>query len=212
MFLKERERIMLSNRLVKHFGAAAAAAVVVGSANAAIVTWNINAVIPANIDGLYINIAAQTTGTTGGATAGWDINPYGSTTLNFFASATAPNPATPYVRTQATGGPSSLAAGTLIGAASTYANSTATVVSATGVGSNGWVANSVNYFGFRFYNESTASVNYGYGAMQVGANGATRTLLFLEYGNAGESVSVVPAPGALALVGLAGIAARRRRR
>ena len=63
MFLKERERIMLSNRLVKHFGAAAAAAVVVGSANAAIVTWNINAVIPANIDGLYINIAAQTTGT-----------------------------------------------------------------------------------------------------------------------------------------------------
>ncbi len=211
MFLKERERIMLSNRLVKHFGAAAAAAVVVGSANAAIVTWNINTVIPANFDGLYINIAAQTTGTSSGL-AGWDINPYGATTLNFFASSTAPAPATTFVRTQATGGPSSLAAGTVIGAASTYANSTATVVSATGVGSNGWVANAVNYFGFRFYNESTASINYGYGAMQVGANGATRTLLFLEYGDTGESVTVVPAPGALALVGLAGIAARRRRR
>ena len=211
MFLKERERIMLSNRLVKHFGAAAAAAVVVGSANAAIVTWNINAVIPANIDGLYINIAAQTTGTSSALT-GWDINPYGSTTLNFFAPSAAPAPATTFVRTQATGGPSSLAVGTVIGAASTYANSTTTVVSATGVGSNGWVANSVNYFGFRFYNESTASINYGYGAMQVGATGGVRTLLFLEYGNAGESVSVVPAPGALALVGLAGIAARRRRR
>ena len=133
-------------------------------------------------------------------------------TLESLPLSAAPAPATTFVRTQATGGPSSLAAGTVIGAASTYANSTATVVSATGVGSNGWVANSVNYFGFRFYNESTASVNYGYGAMQVGATGGVRTLLFLEYGNAGESVSVVPAPGALALVGLAGIAARRRRR
>ena len=48
---------MLSNRLVKHFGAAAAAAVVVGSANAAIVAWeNCNLVIPNTIDGLYINI------------------------------------------------------------------------------------------------------------------------------------------------------------
>jgi MYXO-CTERM domain-containing protein len=47
--------------------------------------------------------------------------------------------------------------------------------------------------------------------MQVGATAATRTLLFVEYGNAGESVTVVPAPGAIALLGLAGFAGRRRR-
>jgi MYXO-CTERM domain-containing protein len=205
--------MMLSNRLAKHFGAAAAAALVVGSANAAIVTWNLNLVIPANVDGAYINIAAQTTGTNSGV-AGWDINPYGSTTLNFFAPLSAPAPATTFVRTQATGGPSSLAAGTVIGAASTYANSTAAVVSATGVGSNGWVANAVNYFGFRFYNESTASINYGYGAMQVGATGGVRTLLTLAYEDTGGSIEAgaIPAPGAMALLGLAGIAARRRRR
>jgi MYXO-CTERM domain-containing protein len=204
--------MMLSNRLVKHFGAAAAAALVVGSANAAIVTWNLNLVIPNNIDGAYINIVAQTSGAAGSATAGWDINPYGPNTMNFFASSTAPNPLSTYVRTQATGGPSSLAGGTVIGASSVFANSTAAVITSTGVGSNGWTLNATNYFGFRFWNESTSAINYGYGAMQVGATAGTRTLLFIEYGNAGESVTVVPAPGAMALVGLAGLAARRRRR
>ncbi|MFM8642780.1 MAG: PEP-CTERM sorting domain-containing protein, partial [Phycisphaerales bacterium] len=85
------------------------------------------------------------------------------------------------------------------------------VISATGVGSNGWTINATNYFGFRFYNEATSAINYGYGAMQVGATAAARTLLFVEYGNAGESVTVVPAPGAIALLGLAGFAGRRRR-
>ena len=143
---------------------------------------------------------------------GWDINPYGATTLNFFASATAQNPATTYVRTQASGGPSSLAGGTIIGAASTYANSTTSVISATGVGSNGWTINAINYFGFRFYNEGTGAINYGYGAMHVGATAATRTLLFVDYGDAGESVTVVPAPGAIALLGVAGLVGARRRR
>jgi MYXO-CTERM domain-containing protein len=203
--------MMLSNRLVKHFGAAAAAATVVGGANAAIVTWNLNLVIPNNFDGAYINIAAQTTGTSS-ALAGWDINPYGAGSMNFFAPSSAPAPVTTYVRTQATGGPSSLAGGTVIGASSVFANSTTAVITSAGVGSNGWTLNATNYFGFRFWNESTSAINYGYGAMQVGATAGTRTLLFIEYGDAGESVTVVPAPGAMALVGLAGLAARRRRR
>ncbi len=198
---------MLSNRLVKHFGAAAAAAVVVGSANAAIVTWNINQAIPANIDGLYIRIDTQTFA--GSSISGWDINPYGTTSLNFFASTAAPNPTSTYVRTQASGGPSSLALGTVISAASTFANSTTAVVSGTSV-FNGWTLNSINYFGFRFHNNTTNAINYGFGAMQVGADSSSRTLLFIEYGDAGESV-VVPAPGAIALLGLAGLAGRRRR-
>ena len=201
--------MMLSNRLAKHFGAAVAAAVVVGSANAAIVTWNLNLAIPLNFDGAYINIATQTTASS--ALAGWDINPYGATSLNFFASSTAPNPATTYVRTQASGGPSSLAAGFVVDAASTFANSTTAVVSGT-TGSNGWVLNSINYFGFRFYHEGLAGVRYGYGAMQVGANGsAARTLLSISWEDSGAGISVIPAPGAMALLGLAGLAGRRRR-
>jgi MYXO-CTERM domain-containing protein len=202
----------ISNRLEKH--ALAASMVALGAAavtNAAIVRWNANLVIPANIDGLYINVVTQGTATVGSDIAGWDINPYGGTTMNFFASTTAPNPASTYVRTQASGGPSSLAGGTVISGASTFANSTTAVISSAGVGSNGWQLNAINYFGFRFYNESAGAINYGYGAMQVGATAATRTLLFVEYGNAGESVTVVPAPGAIALLGLAGFAGRRRR-
>jgi MYXO-CTERM domain-containing protein len=203
---------MRLSRIEKHIASAAIAAGMVGAANAAIITWNINAAIPANLDGLYIKIDTQQTAALGSSLAGWDINPYGSTSLNFFASATAPNPTTTYVRTQATGGPSSLAAGTVIGASSVFANSTTAVISSGGIGANGWALNSVNYFGFRFHNNSTNAINYGYGAMQVGATATARTLLFIEYGNAGESVTVVPAPGALALLGVAGIAAGRRSR
>ncbi|MFM7808088.1 MAG: hypothetical protein ACKPEA_09190, partial [Planctomycetota bacterium] len=95
------EKDMKNLKLEMHF-AAAAALCAAGAANAAIVTWNINALIPNNADGLYINIATQTTGTTGTGTPGWDINPYGSNTtgLAFFGSATSPNPASTYVRTQ----------------------------------------------------------------------------------------------------------------
>ena len=202
---------MRLSRIEKHIASAAIAAGMVGAANAAIITWNINAAIPANIDGLYIKIDTQQTASTGGALAGWDINPYGSTSLNFFASGSAPNPVSTYVRTQASGGPSSLAVGTVISASSLFANSTTAVISSTGIPANGWALNSVNYFGFRFHNNSTNAINYGYGAMQVGATATARTLLFIEYGNAGESVTVVPAPGALALLGVAGLAGRRRR-
>ncbi|MBI1302211.1 MAG: hypothetical protein GC172_00200 [Phycisphaera sp.] len=200
---------MLSNRLLRHFGAAAAAAAFAAGANAAIVVWNVNTVIPADSDGLYIKIDTQQVGTS--SFSGWDINPYGSTTLNFFASTSSPNPASTYVRTQASGGPSSLAGGTVIGPSSQFANSTSAVITSAGVGSNGWTLNAINYFGFRFHNNTTNAINYGYGAMQVGANAATRTLLFIEYGNAGESVTVAPAPGAVALLGLVGLVGRRRR-
>lgn len=204
----------ISSRLDRHFVVAAAAVAVAGAANAAIVTWNINTAIPANLDGLYINVAAQTTGTTGAAVAGWDINPYGATSLSFFASGSSPNPATTYVRTQGSGGPSSLALGTVIGGSSTYANSTSAVISSTGVGSNGWALNSTNYFGFRFNPGSTAGVvRYGYGIMQVGATAASRTLVALVWEDSGGSVTVtaIPAPGAIALLGVAGLVSRRRR-
>ena len=205
---------MRLNRLEKHLATAAVAAGLAGAANAAIITWNINAAVPATLDGLYIKIDTQQfTSLAGTNLPGWDINPYGSTSMNFYASATAPNPATTYVRTQASGGPSSLAAGTVVGASSVFANSTTAVVSSTNVGANGWSLNSVNYFGFRFNNNTTGAINYGFGSMQVGATATSRTLLFLQYGDAGESVTVgaIPAPGALALLGVAGLAGRRRR-
>ena len=196
----------ISSRFEKHVVAAAAvAAGVVGAANAAVVTWDCNLAIPANFDGLYINVEAQTTGTSGGAVAGWDINPYGASSLNFFTGT-----GTTFVRTQGSGGPSALAAGTVISASSTFANSTAAVISSAGVGSNGWSINADNYFGFRFVNAAGSTV-YGFGVMRVGAVVGDRTLLSVSYENSGAAITV-PAPGALALLGVAGLAGTRRRR
>lgn len=198
---------MLSNRLAKHFGAAAAAALVVGSANAAIVAWeNCNLIIPNNIDGLYINVEAQTFGSSGTATPGWDLNPYGTSTTAISWFGTAGNG---MVQGLGQGGTTvasaSLSAGTVVSASSTFANT------ASSVTAGGWVLNSANYFGFRF-SPSAGGTRYGYGIMTIGATMGVRTLNWLYYEDTGASITVVPAPGAMALVGLAGIAARRRRR
>ncbi len=206
---------MLSNRLAKHFGAAAAAAVVVGSANAAIV-WSgvVNLEIQSTTNGLYLNVitgANNLPGGTGGSTvAGWDINPWSSTTLNFF------NPSNPtggvYMRASGTSGVSNLAAGTEIGAASTWSFGTA-----QSTGANAFVLNSDdNLVGFRFLNEAAGTIHYGWFRVSLGATLAAQPRILVEYAyesDAGVSIQAgaIPAPGAIALLGLAGLAGRRRR-
>ena len=201
---------MLSNRLAKHFGAAAAAAVVVGSANAALVSWtNCNLVIPANIDGLYINVETRATGTTS-AVAGWDINPYGSTSLSFFSATGTSMLRYPGVTTGPAG---NLANGNVVDSAGSYDISTTAVT--VGAAAGNWALNSVNKFGFKVL-AADGFTHYGWGTFQIGASisGADRTitnLYFDDVAGAAVTVGVVPAPGALALLGLAGLAGRRRR-
>ena len=197
---------MLSNRLVKHFGAAAAAAVVVGSANAAIVAWeNCNLVIPNTIDGLYINIETRATGSASSVVAGWDINPYSAASLNWFNAAGTGMMRFPGVTT---GGAGSLALGTLVGPAGSFGGGSVTVGAAPG----NWSLNAVNSFGFRFV-AADGGTKYGYGTFLIGAaiNGADRTITNLYFESDSNVGIVVPAPGALALLGLAGLAGRRRR-
>lgn len=208
------------NRALAAAGTAVAATAGAGLAGdtpevqADIINWNINQPIPLNIDGLYIKIDTQQF--SGTAMAGWDINPYGATSLNFFASSTAPNPASTYVRTQAAGGPSGLALGYLVDGSSPFVNNTTAVISSANVPANGWALNSLNYFGFRFHNNTTNAINFGYGVMQVGATATARTLVSLHYENSGAGINVgaVPEPGTLGLLalGAVGLVASRRRR
>jgi hypothetical protein len=74
-----------------------------------------------------------------------------------------------------------------------------------------WKENANNIFGFRFLNAQN-QVRYGYGVMFIGANALERTLVSLSYENTGLSIVAVPAPGAVALAGLAGIVSGTRRR
>ncbi len=198
---------MLSNRLVKHFGAAAAAATLVGAANAAIVTWNCNLVVPNNIDGQYINVETQVAGSQAALVAGWDLNPYGTSTtaMSWFAAAAPSGCVTGLGQGGTTVAVASLSAGTVVGSASTYGNT------ASSVTAGGWVLNSANYFGFRFLGADTLT-HYGFGKMTIGATMGVRTLNFVTFESTGAtSVTVVPAPGAIALLGLAGLVGRRRR-
>ena len=198
---------VLSNRLAKHFGAAASSALVAGTANAAVVTWNCNLVVPNNIDGQYINVATQVAGSAAGLVAGWDLNPYGTstTTMSWFAASMPSGCVMGLGQGGTTSAVASLTGGTLVSSASTFGNT------ASSVTAGGWKLNSTNYFGFRFLGADLGT-HYGFGQFTVGATMGVRTLNYVSFETtAGASVTVAPAPGALALLGLAGLATRRRR-
>ncbi len=198
----------IANRFEKHIVAAATVAMSAAAANAAIVTWNANLVIPNNIDGQYINVETQVYGSAAGLAAGWDLNPYGTstTTMSWFAAAAPSGCVTGLGQGGTTIAVASLSGGTLVSAASTFGNT------ASSVTAGGWVLNSANYFGFRFL-AAAGTTHYGYGVMTVGATMGVRTLTTISYESvAATGITVIPAPGALALLGVAGLASVRRRR
>jgi MYXO-CTERM domain-containing protein len=195
----------ISNRLVKH-AAIAASVAAAASANAAVVAWeNCNLVIPNNIDGLYINVQARTTGSAGSVVAGWDINPYSATSLTWFNATGTGMMRYPGVTTGSAG---SLAIGTVVGASGSFGSGAVVVGSAPG----NWQLNAVNYFGFRFV-AADGGTKYGFGTFQIGSSifGADRMITNLYFEDSGASITI-PAPGALALLGVAGLAGARRRR
>jgi MYXO-CTERM domain-containing protein len=210
---------MLSNRLAKHFGAAAAAAVVVGSANAAIVySGVINFACAVDIDGTYINVeTAQLSNGPGAGVPGWDVNPYRSGTgsgMNFFS----PTGGGMVSAASGTGPAINLASNTLIGSTSNFSSSTATIVFGAAAGQ--WQYGTDNLVGFRFVS-AAGTTHYGWmrflmGAQPASGNLVTRTVVDFAYESvAGASILAgdtgIPAPGALALLGVAGLASRRRR-
>ncbi len=205
--ISEIRTMRISNRFEKHIVAAATVAMTAAAANAGLVTWNANLVIPNNIDGQYINVETQTFGSAAGDVAGWDLNPYGTSTtaMSWFAAAAPSGCVMGLGQGGTTTAVASLSGGTLVSSASTFGNT------ASSVTAGGWMLNAANYFGFRFVG-ADAGTHYGWGIMTVGATMGARTLTSVTFETtAGASVVVAPAPGALALLGLAGFAARRRR-
>jgi hypothetical protein len=68
-------------------GVTLAASAAAPNARAAIV-WSgpifIN--IPSNIDGIYLNLVTGVIGTSGASVPGWDVNPYGTSSLTMFST------------------------------------------------------------------------------------------------------------------------------
>ena len=209
---------MLSNRLAKHFAAAAAVTVVAGAANAAVVySGVINFVCAVDIDGCYINVQTNTLSNgPGSGVPGWDVNPYSSGGgMNFFNSTGGGQLRYPGVTTGPAG---NLALGTAIGATGSYNTSTTGVVFGNLAGN--WQYSAENIIGFRF-NAADGLAHYGWMRFLMGAAGSAGTSMtrtVVDYGwesVAGVEIAagagIIPAPGAIALLGLAGLAGRRRR-
>jgi MYXO-CTERM domain-containing protein len=212
------EKDMKNLKLDMHF-AAAAALCAAGAANAAVVySGAVNFVCAIDIDGTYINVeTAQLTNGPGSGVPGWDVNPYRASSgsgMNFFS----PTGGGMVSAAAGVGSAINLAGGASIGSTSNFSSSTATVVFGSGAGQ--WQYGTTNIVGFRFVG-ADGQTRYGWmrflmGAQPVSGNLVTRTVVDFAYESvAGASILAgdtgIPAPGALALLGVAGLASRRRR-
>jgi len=206
------------NRLNAHFAACAVAAVSAGvlgtvsNADAAIV-WSgiVNIPIPSTVDGVYLNVITGQTGATGVAVTGWDVNPYSATGLGFFNTTGGG-----FVRGlgSSTTLVDNLAQGTFIGASQAFGSGQAETAGATAF----FPGSMSNLVGFRFVNEATGLTHYGWMRILLGGAGLAsqpRSIIEYAYENvAGIGIGagqIVPGPGAIALLGLAGLVSRRRR-
>jgi len=208
----------ISNRFEKHIVAAAAVAMgAAAAANAAVVySGIINFACNQDIDGAYINVETglMSNGPASGV-PGWDVNPYMTGGgMNFFNSTGGGQMRRAGVTTGTAG---NLAVGTVVGAAGSFNTSTGNVYGTTSTTGllGGWTYSSDNIIGFKFV-AAAGTTHYGWMRFAMGAAnatlGPTRTLVDYAYeSTAGESITVTPAPGAIALLGLAGFASRRRR-
>jgi hypothetical protein len=195
--------------------ATAAAMMIAGNAQAAIVSFSTPIPVPQTQDGVYINFATGATGTS--EFAGWDFNPYvnGGEFLFFWGGQQSPNNGGV---ADATGKYLALAPGAVISAASTFSQ-----VANNAIVTAEFHATGIHTLGFRFQNETTNAVNYGFLRMQTnGPNGLPATILGWSFDNSGAAITVqeqapeVPEPSSWAMMiggfGLAGATLRRRAR
>lgn len=182
-------------------------------AHAAIVVVPANLAIPVTPAGLYINIETGVSSTTASGAPGWDINVGGTTSLNF-ASPGGYNFARLNVAPMSVG-PSN------VGEGFTISNSMVSASWIRGGMASAFITNSsANYVGFQFVGNDSLT-HFGWMQFSIGASvtGSDRKIVSYSYNTesnmtpGGNSIVTppVPAPGALALLGLAGLASRRRR-
>jgi len=217
----------LSKRLDSHFAACAVAVAtaVAGSADAAIQTFTYGPTgiqVPANSTGIYFNLNTGATGTSPTAVGGgpW-MNPYGSSTAYMTWYATSAGGSWSGVNIgNYNNEVSNLGLGFVVGSSIPSSGAAGTPRFNTSGGSS-WAdgllgdfsLNADNYFGFRF--TASGSTFYGYGVMRMGATITQRSMMgFAVETTAGASITtaVIPAPGAIALLGVAGLVGARRRR
>ncbi len=203
-----RNQVKLGARTLRLALASTAVAATLFShaSHAAIVVVDLTAsplAIPNNFAGIYLNVVTGASGITQPSTPGWDINPFGSGgNLSFFTP-------TGGGIVGSTGTATALLPGATVSAASTFVTGTATGTPFRVTGTE--------YLGFRFQNESTGVINYGYVQMTTtGPSGFPAAIAGYAYENTGLGITVTPVPEpattGMMLAGGLGLWAWRRRR
>jgi hypothetical protein len=151
---------------------------------------NIN--VPSTTAGIYINLVTGASGTTPGAAPGWDINPWGTTALNIWANnAASPNDG---VINNFPGGISptlidNIPLGSTVNGAFTFGRTNGIETT----GSTAFRLNCTsNYVGFRFLNEATSQIDYGWARFGLSSTPGSqpRTLIDYAYDNSGAPIAV----------------------
>ena len=193
--------------LVFGFASLSAAASI---AHGSVIVVPVNLTIPVTPAGLYINISTGVSSTTASGAPGWDINVGGTHALNFVSPG-----GYNFVRLNLapmSAGPSN------VGNRFMISNMMPSASWIAGGSSDGFINNSsANYVGFQFVGNDSLT-HFGWMQFSIGASvtGSDRKIVSYSYNTessmtpGGNSI-VVPAPGALALLALAGFASRRRR-
>lgn len=190
-----------------------------GSAYATPVTFSTPIAVPNNLDGVYLNLLTGATGSTGSSVTGWDINLYNTNSVfTFFWNNTAPN-VSGGVATAVSGGTYiDLPVGAVVSAASIFSASSGAGGPAS---TTAFQTTGVHTLGFRFYNEATSAINYGYMSIQnTATSGFPATILSWTFENSGSAITIpgastggVPEPTtwAMMLMGFGALGAAMRR-
>lgn len=196
------------------------------SAEAGLVVWNCNITVSKYINGAYnyglnVNVetqrynndtAAGNVGNNGGGLTNWDLlfQPNQGSKLGIITFDPANGLVMPSV------GIARLAGGATIGGslASGLSYGPGISLNSQAGGSYEWTAGSTGYFGFQFKN-AAGQIRYAWGELALNSGSKQEgTIVRFVYDDSGAAVTtgVVPAPGAVALLGLSGVLAGRRRR
>ena len=208
----------LNARLSRHFaaGAVVALAAVVASATsatAAIIYVGTGLNIPSTTAGVYLNVVTGVSGPTPASVPGWDLNAWSATNLLFYANnAASPNDGIVVGLGSSLTQADNLPTGSLIDGTYVYGRTP----SSETTGATAFTLNSSNNLvGFRFLNETTTTINYGWMRLAVGVTLGAQPRSIMEYAyensGAGIQAGVVPEPATWSLLGAVALIGRRRR-
>ena len=194
----------VQSRLALCAAALAGTAAAIPSADAVVVTNNTPFVVPATLQGIYLNFLTGVAGASAAGTPGWDFNPYLQTggNLGFYWAQTPAASSGGVASSAATGSYLNLAPGATISGASIFSQ---VITLAAG---NPFLTSGTHILGFRFFNEATSAINFGYLTVtNTATNGFPTTILSYSYENNGGAITIpVPEPATNALLAVAALA------